>query len=573
MPATLSSLTRIPQIYRNSTRAWSIFAILAKHGFDDVLSRLGVEDLLAPVRRWFRRSKRTDAVQYNIHERIRMAIEDLGATFIKFGQILATRPDLIPMPLVLELRKLQDKVPPFSLEDARLQIEHELGKSVDELFARFSPTPLAAGSIAQVHEAELKTGEKVVVKVQRPNLERLISTDLDILGHLADAIHENLPEIRQWKLPAIVQEFKRSIMKEIDFTREAYHIRRFTRNFEGDARYHILKVYDEYTTERVLTMEQIFGTKVGKLMEDPDRPGVDRKLIARHGVDLVFRMIFLHGFFHADPHPGNIIIMSDNRIALIDFGMMGTFDDSRIYDILVLLLGVITRDMDTIIKLFSKLELISDEVDVRALRTDGTDLIERYATVSLKSIDLGRFFQSLFEMLARHKVIVPPDLLLMGKSLATIDGIARTLDPDLDPIQSIKPLVFREYIRRLADPKTHMRMSLDTAEDYMTLVRAFPNDMRQILARLRRGQLGVNVDIPEIDLSVRETGRSSNRISLGLIIAALVVGASTLLGSPGGMMIGDFSLAQWIGVVGLGAAGVLAVTLFFAILRSGGIGR
>jgi len=533
-----------------------------------------VHDWLGPIRQFLRRNQELERLsQYSTWERIRMVFEELGATFIKFGQILATRPDLIPMPLVLELRKLQDRVPPFSLEEARLQVERELKRPPDELFARFSPTPLAAGSIAQVHEAELKSGERVVLKIQRPNLERLISTDIDILAQLATAVHANIPEVRAYKLPAIVEEFSRSIMKEIDFTREAYHVRRFAKNFEGDDRFHVLKVYDELSTSKVLTMEQIFGTKVGKLMERPDLPGIDRKVVAANGVDMVFTQIFVHGFFHADPHPGNIIIQPGNRIALIDFGMMGIMDDSRIYDILVLLLGIITKDMDTIIKLFQKLELVTDEVDIRALRADGLDLIERYYSQPLAAIDLGKFFSNLFEMLSRHHVVVPPDILLMGKSLATIDGIARTLDPELDPIQAIKPLVFRQYLKRLSDPKGYSRAALDTAEDYMSLVRSFPTDMKQILGRLRRGELTMNVDVPEIDNTVRATGQSSNRIALGLIIASLVIGASTLLGNQGGVSIAGLNLAQWVGVAGLGAAGVLAATLFFAILRSGGIGR
>ncbi len=533
-----------------------------------------MDDSLAQVRNWLNRSKEREVLeQFTTFERIRMVIEDLGATYIKFGQILATRPDLIPMPLVLELRKLQDRVPPFSLEEARLQVERELKKPIEEIFTRFSPTPLAAGSIAQVHEAELKSGDRVVIKIQRPNLERVIQTDLDILHQFAQAIHQNVPEVRTYKLPGIVQEFHRSILKEIDFTREAYHIRRFAQNFQGDERFYVLRVYETLTTEKVLTMEQIFGTKVGKLMENPTLEGIDRKVIAANGVDLVFTQVFVHGFFHADPHPGNIIIMPGNRIALIDFGMMGVMDEDRIYDILVLLLGVITKDMDTIIKLFQKLELIGDEVDLRALKADGIDLIERYYSLPLASIDLGKFFSSLFEMFSRHQVVVPPDILLMGKSLATIDGIARTLDPSLDPIQAIKPFVFRQYLKRLSDPKAYTRLALEAGEDYATLIRTLPSDLRQILGRLRRGELTMNVDVPEIDHTVRETGRSSNRIALGLIIASLVIGASTLIGSTGGTMIGSFSMAQWIGAVGLAAAGVLAGMLFFAILRSGGIGR
>ncbi|MBI3268858.1 MAG: AarF/ABC1/UbiB kinase family protein [Planctomycetes bacterium] len=586
----LSTLTRIPQTLRNLQRVQQILHVIAKHGFGDVIYRLNVQSYLSSAATFlkFQRLGRAATI-YTLEERLRMAFEELGSTFVKFGQILATRPDLIPMPLVLELRKLQDKVPPFSFEEARAQVERELRCRIDERFAHFSATPLAAGSIGQVHDARLRDGQHVVVKVQRPNLDRALTTDLDILTWLAGLLEENIPEVKAYSPTGVVEEFARSIRKEIDFTREAYHVRRFRKNFESDPRIHVLKTYDDLSTERVLTMEFIEGIKISDLAT-LDREGCDRKALARLGVEFVLKQIFADGFFHGDPHPGNLFILRKrvgepstdaaappaamtSVIAPIDYGMMGILDESRRHDLLLLFLGIVSRDMDSIVKLFARLDLLSRNVNVHALKADGADLIDRYYGLELQRVDMGKFFSQLFEMLNRHHVKIPPDILLMGKSLATIDGIARMLDPELDLVAAIRPFILREYLKHLMDVRRMSHEVWATAEDYLKFLRYVPAELQQTVTRLRKGELEVPLQIERLEEVVMETNRSANRVATGLIVTAVTMASAMLFsGSGAGPVVWGLPLTHILGSGAMVLAGVLAVTLFFAILRSGGVG-
>ncbi|MBI5367603.1 MAG: hypothetical protein HZA54_11240 [Planctomycetes bacterium] len=570
----LSTITRLPQTLRNIQRVRQILQVIARHGFGDIAYRLDIDSYLGSIASFlkFQRHARSAAI-FTTFERIRMALEELGPTFIKFGQILATRPDLVPMPLILELRKLQDKVPPFSAAEARAQIEQELKAPLDGIFASFNPTPLAAGSIGQVHEARLRDERRVVVKVQRPGLERSLATDLDILNGLAQLVEANIPEVKSYNPVGMVDEFARSIRKEIDFTREAYHVRRFGQSFGADPRIHVLYVHENLTTERVLVMEFVEGIKISNL-EALDRAGCNRKLIAKNGVEFVLKQIFEDGFFHGDPHPGNLFVLPGNVIAPIDYGMMGVLDEARRYDLLMLLLGIVGRDMDTLVKLFRRLELISDQVNVAALRTDAADLVERYYGVELQRMDMGKFFTQLFEILNRHHVKIPPDILLMGKSLATIDGIARMLDPELDIVASIRPFVFRLYLKHLTDTRRIGRELLGAGEDYLSFARTVPSEVQQTISRLRKGQLEVQLNLERLEDAVSETNRSANRVSTGLLISAVTMASASLLAGTGsGPTLRGVPLTQLLGTGGLLLASALSVMLFFAILRSGGIGR
>ncbi|MGH7296257.1 MAG: ABC1 kinase family protein, partial [Polyangiaceae bacterium] len=300
------SITRLPQTFRNLSRLYAILRVLSRHGFGDVVARLGLERTWEglKMRLSFGRWGRRQVEHFRTEERIRMAFEELGSTYVKFGQILATRPDLIPMSLIHELRKLQDHVPPFDPAVAKRTIEEEIGAKIDDVFSEFDEKPLAAASIAQVHRAKLKSGDEVVIKVQRPNLRALIDADLDLLHVLAELIEENLPEMRRWQPVAIVEEFDRSIHKEIDFGREAHNIKKFAKNFAGDPTIYAPRVYDDLSTQRVLTMEFLRGVKVNS-DEIFKRPEIDRELVARNGIRVTLTQVFVHGFFHADPHPGN----------------------------------------------------------------------------------------------------------------------------------------------------------------------------------------------------------------------------------------------------------------------------
>jgi len=524
-------LTRLPQTARNLTRLYEILRILGRHGFGDVIGRVGLEDYWTQLKKsvTFGRTEAlpTAVEQLRWEERIRMAFEELGSTYIKFGQILATRPDLVPMTLIHELRKLQDRVPPFDPAEARKIVESEIGAPITDVFAEFSEKPIAAASIAQVHKGKLKNGDEVVVKVQRPGLNDLITNDLDLLHILAELIEENLPELKRWQPVAIVEEFDKSIHKEIDFGREAHNIRRFAKNFAGDPDIYVPRVYDDLSTERVLTLEFIHGIKANA-DELFTRADLDRKKIAENGIRVTLTQVFVHGFFHADPHPGNIFIMKNGIICPIDFGMMGVLDQERIDDLLGFLVSLLTNNPERMIRQFQKQGIIDEYVDARAMRGDIADLMDRYLGMEVSKIDVALYIQQLFDLITRYRVALPSDLLLMGKSLATIDGIARDIYPELDPLQSIKPHILQIYMARLTDPDFYTRETKRAVEEGIFFLQRLPRDLRIITSKLRDGKLSVKLDPDGLGFEkmIKEQNRAANRQSVAVIIVGFLgVGA------------------------------------------------
>ena len=565
----ISTLFRIPQTVRNLQRLREIGAVLVKYGWGDLAPRLGLLGGIERVRRRLAGTREDPATEaLSTEQRIRMAFEELGPTFIKLGQVLATRPDLIPMSLVEELRRLQDRVPPFPGEDAKRAIEQQLGRPVEELFARFDVTPLAAASIAQVHRATLQDGTEVVVKVRRPNLETQIARDLDVLTSLAGLLEDNVPESRQFAPRAIAEEFRRSIWREIDLTKEARNIERFARNFRGDRTVHVLRNYPELSSKGVLTLEFIDGIKASNTAE-LEAHGIDRADLARRGVEFVIRQIFQHGFFHADPHPGNIFVLRDGRIAPIDMGMMGQLDRELRDALLELLVGVLLGDGAKIVALFRRLELVDESADLGALRRDAQEMIDAYNELPLEEVDIGAFIAELFEVLARHHVLVPPELLLTGKALATVEGLARILDPRLDPMQAMRPLVLRSYLERLADPRFLARDAIRAGEDAVTMLATLPRELTSIVSSLRAGRLKIPTEIEGYARAELERSRSANRIALSLMVSALIVGSATLLAAGGGPSILGVPANGLLGVLGLLTAGGGYLIVAWGFLRSG----
>jgi len=565
----LGTLVRLPQTYKSLQRSREILSVVAKWGFGDLLARLDLEGVLSRARNlllW--RRHREDVVRYTTEERIRLAFEELGPTFIKLGQILATRPDLVPMSLVTELRKLQDDVPPFDGAQARRQIEASLGRPVTELFARFDERPLAAASIAQVHRATLHSGSEVVVKVRRPNLEQIVRTDLEIMRALAALLEQNAPEMQQWAPVAIVEEFARALSREVDLGNEAYNLVRFAANFATDPHVHVPQVVLDLSSEAVLVVEFIDGVKVSDLA-GLERAGIDRKRLAAVGVEFCLKQVFEHGFFHADPHPGNLFALPGEVIAPIDMGMMGVLEPEIIDALLELLAGVLLRDADKIVKLLSRLQLVDERVEVPALRRDVRELIDRYWAVPIAQVDVAVLIARLFEVLQRHHVVIPAELLLIGKALATVDGMARDLDPEMDPLRAIRPYVLKQYLRRLSDPRWLARDVVATARSWSDAAAALPGDLRAVARDLRRGDLQLRTRIEGIEGLVREQGRSANRSALAIVIGATLLGSAWLLSHEAGPQAAGLALTGWLGLAGLALAGGGWLVLLFGFLRSG----
>ncbi len=574
MAVRVANIANLPRALRNIGRVGEILGISAKYGMGDIFGRLGLTSALSDVKTffWGYRGESAEIAKLKTEQRIRLMLEDLGPTFVKLGQVLATRPDLIPASLIEELKKLQDKVPPFPAAMAREMLQKEYGRPVDEVFAEFEDEHLAAASIAQVHRARLKDGPRVILKVRRPGIERTIDNDLDILESLAELAEERVPEARRFNPVGIVAEFRKSIIKEIDLTHEARNIKRYARNFEGDDTVHVPEVFEEFTTPAVLCEELIEGVKMssGAIKERTD---LDLRTVAENGISIILRQTLVHGFFHADPHPGNIFVMDGNKICMIDFGMMGTLTQERIDDILSFLVAILTKNVDKLIRILSRLDLLHDRVNLRALRREVAEMIDEYYSVELATVDIGKYLQELIDVINAHEIILPADLLLVGKSLATIEGVARDIYPELDPVAAIRPFILKIYLSRLTDPSYFAREPMRLADDTVDLLQALPREARSIIRRLGAGELDVGIQVRGLEEALKDRAQSQNRMSLAIVIASSWLGATYLIVNSQLVNAGLFgvTLPLLLGLLAIGVVFLYGLVLFVGFFRSGGV--
>jgi ubiquinone biosynthesis protein len=523
-------LIRLTFRLRDLRRVRRIAGVLARHGFADVAARMGPAAWARSVFRALLRRPRVSPIP--VERRLRLVLEELGATFIKLGQMLATRPDLVPMALVDELRHLQDEVPPFPFEDVILIVESELGCPMGEVFSHVEEIPVAAASIAQVHFATLLTGESVVIKVQRPNLNRQITGDLRILAGLASALEARVPEVRHFRPRAIVEEFTKSLQRETDFVGEAASMDRFRAMFADEPGLVVPKPFHQWTRRRVLTMERVDGVKVTDVAA-LKALGVDLAAIVQLGMRITLRSIFEHGFFHADPHPGNFFVRKDGSIVLLDFGMMGTIEPRRVDEMLAFMVAVLTGDVDMVVDQLLDADLIGDETDLRGLRSDLKSILVRYADANLGSVDIAAFLQEVMSVTIRHHVVLPADLLLVGKAIATMEGIGHQVYPEFKPLEAIQPYLTEVYVRRLLDAKRHSQVVARSVMDGLSLLKDAPFDIRRVLRKLRKGELTMNLRSSGDEARIRNTSSVANRVVLAGLFATFFFGAVVLLDQGG----------------------------------------
>ncbi len=550
--------------YRHANRYLKIIQVLVKYGFEDVVARTGLEAVFDFGRKVTFRKTDQKLSRLSRWERMRMAMEELGPTFVKFGQIMSTRPDLIPLELIAELKKLQDTVPPFPEEQAVAVIEEELGRPVDEIFEEFSHTPIAAASIAQVHRATLAGGEKVAVKVRRPGIERTIETDLDIMFHLATMVEKHIEEMRAYNLVKIVEEFDRSIHKELNFFLEASNIERFGNYFRNDKKIFVPKCYRDYSSKKVLTMEFVDGIKISDL-EALEEHSLDRRIIARRGGELVLKQIFEFGFFHADPHPGNVFVLPGNVICFLDFGMMGTLTRSTQELITSIAAGALTRDVSRIIRSVLRLCDTSGEVNRKELELQITELIDRYFYVSLEQMDMAALLNDLIRFFPDNNLVIPADLYLLARALVLLQGNGEMLDPDYNVARQIEPYM-KKMIRQRLHVRTLAKDLLVSSEEMVELAKELPFEIRDILDKIKNGTLKMDIEHKGLDPMLGTHERISNRIAFAIVLAAIIIGSSLIVLSHIPPLWNDVPL---IGVVGFIAAGLLGFWLLISILRHG----
>jgi len=494
-----------------------------------------------------------------------LSFEELGPTFIKLGQILSLRSFALPSDFVVEMSKLQDDVAKVPFEQIKETVEKELGGSLEQKFREFDKIPLASGSIAQIHRAVLPHGDEVVVKVKRPGIKKLMETDLSILRDLAQLIERRIPEIARYDPSGIVEQLSYTTSRETNLLNEARNIEIFQRNFSDDPAVFIPDVHWDYTTKALLTLERIRGIKISEIDELQQR-GFDLKKIASRGSELILQQVFEHGFFHADPHPGNLFILPQNVIAPIDFGITGRLDEEMMTEVADVLIAVTRKDTDGIIKFFVESgSLESDRIDIKQFRIDIADFLDRYTGVPLAKLDMKSLVDDLFSAIERHRVKIRAEYLLLVKSLVVYEDIGRLLDPDFDMVKAAEPYI-RVLIWNRFKPNKLRRELGRIGGEYVELLRHFPGDLRLILSKLRAGRLNVEFSHKGLDKLILEIEKSSNRISFSLVVGALIIASSFLWTFGSKPLIGGYPV---LGIVGYIFAVFLGLWLLVAIVRSG----
>ena len=554
---------RINRNIRSIRRYLNIVRVFSTYGFDQALEMLGLADMVVRSRRLFRRTTH-DIARLTAAERMRLALEDLGPTFVKLGQILSTRPDVIPHAFAREFEKLQDDVPSFSFEEVLAQITGELGGPVEQFFAEIDPVPLAAASIAQVHRARLRTGEDVVIKVRRPGIVAVVESDISALMALAGLAERHVSGSEIYDPVGVVREFARTIRREMDFSREAHTIEKFRDNFAKTPWMYFPRVYWEQSSRAILTMEYVAGVKVsdrGKLCEQ----GLDCKLIARRGADAFLEMVLTNGFFHGDLHPGNVLILPDNVICLLDYGIVGRLDEGLKTFLTDILSAIVNRDMDEVVSLLLFAGDISDSLDIRALKRDLFNFIDGYYEIPLKEIEVGRMLLEFIEIITLYSIRIQPDLMLLAKSLVLIEGMGRALDPTFDMAEHLRPFIVKA-IRQKFSPRRISRDVNQTLLSYLNLARNIPRDLKEIINRVNRNKFKIDLEHRGLDKFTTEFDRSINRLSTSMILAAMIIGSSIVMQVDKGPKVMGLPAFAFMGYA---VAGLVGLWLVYAIIRSG----
>jgi ubiquinone biosynthesis protein len=539
--------------------------VFVRHGLGDLVRRAGVATLLEHAGNVLHWGEATKFAHLEVQQRTRLAFEQLGPTFIKLGQILSTREDLLPPAWTTELARLHSDVAPVPFDDLLPQIEQALGCSPFEVFAHVERKPYAAASIAQIHRATLASGAPVVLKIRRPGIEAKIDADLKLLDRLALLIEREMPEVRRYRPVQVVGQLRGSLERELDLAVEARNTERFARNFADDLDIVVPRVYFEWTSSTMIVQEHIEGIH-GNDLAAIDSAGLDRKALAARGVDAVLKMILVDGFFHADPHPGNVVYLPDNRIALIDFGMVGRLSPARRRQILDLLAGLAGHDEEAMLEVL--LDWRGDEVvDEARLAADLGEFAFDYADMQLKDLKIGMLLHRVSAILREHSIVLPSDLTLLFKALITLEGLGRQYDPEFRLIERVKPFLDRA-MRERYQPMETARRAQQTLSELYGLVTSMPRDLARLVKDARHGRMRVDLDLKRLDRFGDRLHSGINRATLGIMTASLVVGSSIVMTITGGPRLFGVSLLTYCGLVGYLVAFVNSLWIIFSIWRS-----
>ncbi|MHB1406651.1 MAG: ABC1 kinase family protein [Desulfitobacteriaceae bacterium] len=550
---------------RHLGRYRDVAAVLVRHGFGLVVEELGLSQLLSLPIRLFREREEPDPK--SVGERVRRVIEELGPTFIKIGQIASTRPDVIPAGVIKELEHLQDRVPSFSFAEVKTIIKEELGADIGEIFLEFEESPLAAASIGQVHRAVLLSGEEVAVKVQRPQISGVIQTDLEILLDLAALAEHRLSWAEQYKVTEMAGEFARSLRAELDYTIEGRNAEKISRQVADDPRIHIPQIFWEHTTKKVLIMEYVEGLKLSCL-EELEEQGYNRKSIAETLAKTILQQILIEGFFHADPHPGNILVLPGGIIALIDFGMVGRLSPDMKQHFASLVIALMKQKTEDMIRAIFQMGLVPDDVKLPILRKDVDDLREKYLGVPLSQIHLGEAVNELFAVAFRHCILIPADLTLLGKAILTLEGIVAKLDPELSILDIAKPFGLK-LLRERYRPVNVLNKAWANINEYGGILLELPHQMKDLLRTMLQGRTRLEISVRELDSFLRKLDRISNQLSFSIVLLSFSIVMTGLIIASS---LGNKPVIFWkipAMEAGFVVAALMFLWLLFSIFRSG----
>jgi ubiquinone biosynthesis protein len=557
--------SRINRNIRSLRRYRQVLGVLIKYGFGHIVEQLNIHHYLRLGKRLLSHGGASKEIErLTAPQRLRLALEELGPTFIKLGQLLSTRPDILSVEYTRELGKLQDKVPEVPATAIREVIEAELKRPVEALYAEFSPTPLAAASIAQVHRGRLQSGEEVVIKVRRPNIAQIIETDIDILQGLAYLVERHLASDTIFDPVGLVKEFRRTIEREMNFNRERHTIDRFRENFSQDTTVYVPQTYADYCGETVLTLEYVDGIKVSDF-ERLRMDGYDLPTIAANGADAILQQVLVHGLFHGDPHPGNIFILPNNVVCFIDYGMIGRLDRELIYRLAELLTAVLQRDAERLVAILLYSGDLTEDIRRPELKKAVSDFVDDYYEVPLQEIRAGRLLIEFVEIMIQFRIPFSPDLMLLAKTLIVMEGIGRQLDPDFNMVSHLKPFM-RRLLQEKTGPANLGREGMRMMQSYAALLKALPDDLKELITRVNRNKFKIDLEHRGLDRLITDLDKSSNRLSFSLLIAALIIGSSIVMQTDKGPLLFGFPA---LGIVGYSIAAVLGLWLAIAILRSG----
>jgi len=539
-----------------------IAQVLGHHGFGYLLEQLGLNALLSLPRRLVLQLPPPAPV--GVAERLCQALVELGPTFIKLGQLLSTRPDMLPHDLVVELNKLQDTVPPFPAEVAIAIIEAELGKPLAQLFQEFCPTPLAAASLGQAHTAILPTGEHVVVKVQRPDIAAIIATDLAIIADLAQLAQERTDLGAGNDLVELAWEFNTTLQAELDYRREAHNADRFRHMFANNQTIYIPKVYWAYTSSCVLTTERLYGVKINDLA-GLAAVGMDQPRLARHSLQLILEEVFEHGFFHADPHPGNFFALPGEVIGAVDFGQVGVLDRETTQQLLLIVLGMANHDNGEVLRALQQMGMFARHEVTPALRRDLQRFTDRYVDRALKEVSVRETGEELIALAKRHRLRLPSPLAMLLKALVMTEGVGLQIDPNLDVFEIARPYAQKAFARQLTPEAVRERVAArgrSLAEAALTL----PLQISDLLQQLQEGEFRIQTQEQELQRLAKALRKAANQLALALVLGAMILGL--------GMLSIAIGLGHWQGTIPsvLGLGGLL-ITLFIALLLAFGLMR